>query len=81
MTTEFKYFSDFECEICLPWKELTDRLEVSMEQFSKREIVQPIRSTLSINEFDGTFREFYMIALPNSVIVKFTCCLYLIKIP
>ncbi len=65
MTTEFKYFSDFECELCLPWEKLTDRLEGSMEQFSKREIVQPIRSTLAINEFDGTFREFYIKSLPN----------------
>ena len=70
MTTEFKYFSEFECEVCLPWEKLTDRLEVAMEQFSKREIVQPIRSTLPINEFDGTFREFNLNALPNLIIVN-----------
>ena len=51
--TQFKYFSDFECEMSLPWLELTNRLEASMEQFSKGEIIQPVRTTLKINELDG----------------------------
>ena len=57
---EFKYFSDFECEMCLPWVELTNRLEVAMKQFSKGEVNQPVRTTLKINEENGTsFRELY----------------------
>ena len=58
---EFKYFSDFKCEMCLPWVELTNRLEVAMKQFSKGEVNQPVRTTLNINEEDGTsFRELYV---------------------
>ena len=58
-SAEFRYFSDLECEVCLPWLELTNRLEVSMEQFSKGEIIQPVRKTLKIDELDGTsFCEF-----------------------
>ena len=57
--SRFRYFSDFECERCLPWTELTNRLEIAMEQFSKREVIQPVRSTLKINELDGSsFCEF-----------------------
>ena len=55
---DFKYFSDYECEMCLPWMELTNRLEVAMKQFSNGEVTQPVRKTLKINEADGTsFRE------------------------
>ena len=57
--SRFRYFSDFECERCLPWTELTNRLEIAMEQFSKGEVIQPVRSTLKINELDGSsFCEF-----------------------
>jgi hypothetical protein len=51
---QFKYFSDFQCEMCLPWVQLTNRLEVAMKQFSKGEVTQPVRTTLKINEADGT---------------------------
>ena len=52
--TKVKYFSDVECEMCLPWMELTNRLEVAMKQFSNGEVTQPVRTTLKINEADGT---------------------------
>ena len=53
-STKIKYFSDFECEMCLPWVELTNRLELAMASFSKGEVVQPVRTTLKLNEADGT---------------------------
>merc|ERR1711936_615335 len=73
--SRFRYFSDFECERCLPWTELTNRLEIAMEQFSKGEVIQPVRSTLKINELDGSSFLMMPCCLPmdNIISCKLIC--------
>lgn len=56
--TDFKYFSNLDCENGLPWKPLIDRLELAMGDFSLRKpgaVDQPVRTMLEISEHNGFF--------------------------
>lgn len=48
------FFTNLQCEAALPWKELTDQLEVGLSRFSKGDIEQPVRVALTVPEL-GSF--------------------------
>ena len=56
------FFTNLQCESAMPWKELTDQLEVGIMRFSNGEIEQPVRAMLPVTEHSGFLGKYKLIS-------------------
>ncbi len=58
MAKSVPFYTNVQCESALVWRELTDRLEEGMKDFSLGKVEQPVREMLGVEKYSAFFGNF-----------------------